>query len=201
MHSDALTLAFVLDEPFAAQLMKSTLNHYGIKRATVADGTAQIRRKLVQGENQCVVACIALTERAIDRHGQALQKLRADRNGFSTQIRLVGLLTDAGVTPEVAQLGCDVYVQSLSQAANAIHLLTEECGARRAKLHQASRPRQETADRPLAHAWMRVTRHAQIHAARVQPHWLGTGRWSGTTRFGRRILRLPASGSGQDQGD
>ena len=200
MDSDVPTLAFVFDEPFAAQLMKSTLNHYGIERATVADNTAQIRRKLVQGENQCVVACIALTERAIDRHGRALQKLRADRNGFSAPIRLVGLMTDAGVTPEVAQLGCDVYVRSLSQAANVIHLLTENCGARRAKLHQASRPGQDAGDRQLAPAWMRVTRHTEIRAARLQPHRLGLGRWSGTTRFGRRILRLRTSGSGRDQG-
>ena len=193
-------LAFVLDEPFAAQLMKSTLNHYGIERATVADDTAQIRRTLVRGENQFVVACIALTERTISRHGRAFQKLRADRNGFSAQMRLIGLLTDAGVTPEVAQLGCDVYVQSLSQAANVIHLLTEECGARRAKLHRARQPGQDADDRHYAHAGMGVTRHAEIRAPRLQPHWLGPGRWSGSTTFGRRILRLRPSASGRDQG-
>ncbi len=187
MVSDAPMLAFVLDEPFAAEVMKSTLNQYGVERAVVVDDTAQIRRTLVLGDHQFVVACIALTERTISRHGRAFQKLRADRNGFSAQMRLVGLLTDAGVTPEVAQLGCDVYVPSLSQAANVIHLLTEECGARRAKLHRARQPGQDADDRQNANVWMRVTRHAEIRAARLQPHWLGPGRWSGNTPFGRRI--------------
>ncbi len=200
MDSDAPMLAFVLDEPFAAQLMRSTLIQYGIERTSVVDDTTQFRRKLVLGDNQPFVVCIALTDRTIARHGRVLRRLRADRNGFSAQMRLVGLLTDARVTPEVAQLGCDVYVHSLPQAASVIHLLAGTCGARRAKLHRASRPGQDTCDRQKTRAWRRGTRHAEIRAAKPQPHWLRPGRWSGTTRFGRRIVRLRTSDSGRDQG-
>lgn len=201
MDTDAPMLAFVLDEPFAAQLMRSTLIQYGIERTTVAGDTAQIRRKLVLGDDQSLVVCIALTERTISRHGRALRRLRADRNGFSAQMRFVGLLTDAGVTPEVAQLGCDVYVHSLPRAASVIHLLAGTCGARRAaKLHRARQPGQDASGRPCARAWRRGTRHAEIRVAKLHPHWLGSGRWNGTTRFGRRIVRLRTSDSGRDQG-
>lgn len=202
MDSDAPMLAFILDEPVAAQLMRSTLIQYGIERTTVAGDTAQIRRKLVLGDDQSLVVCIALTDRTISRHGRALRRLRADRNGFSAQMRFVGLLTDAGVTPEVAQLGCDVYVHSLPRAASVIHLLAGTCGARRAKLHRARQPGANASGRPCARAWRRGTRprHAEIRVAKLHPHWVGSGRWNGTTRFGRRIVRLRTSDSGRDQG-
>ncbi len=194
-------LVLILDEPYAAQLMKATLIQYGVQRAVVADPTVQIRRSLVLGANQLVVVCIALTEPTISRFGRAIQKLRADRNGFLTPLRLVGVLDGAGVTTRAAQLGCDVYVENLSQAANVVHLLAEMCGARRAKLRRANPPGHRADDQRHDLAWMYGLAHSEISGVRLQDHWLRPGRLSGTRRSARRILRWrQRSASGRDQG-
>ena len=194
-------LVLILDEPYAAQLMKATLIKYGVQRAVVADPTVQIRRSLVLGANRLVVVCIALTEPTISRFGRAIQKLRADRNGFLTPLRLVGVLNGAEVTTRAAQLGCDVYVENLAQAANVIHLLAEMCGARSAKPRRANPPGHGANDRRNELAWMRCPAHGEIPGARLQDHWLRPGSLSGTRRCARRILRWRhRSASGQDQG-
>ena len=193
-------LALILDEPDAAQLMKATLIQYGVQRAVVADHTAQIRRTLVLGANQMVIVCIALTETTISRFGRAIQKLRADRNGFLTPLRLVGVLDGAGVTTRAAELGCDVYVENLSQAANVIHLLAEMCGARRAKLHWANPPGHGADDRRHEPAWMRYLGQGETRGARLQHYGLRLGSLSGTKRSARMILRRQRSASGRDQG-
>ena len=195
-------LALILDEPYAAQLMKSTLIQYGVQRAVVADPSVQIRRSLVLGANQLVVVCIALTQPTISRFGRAIQQLRADRNGFLTPLRLVGVLTGAGVTTQAAQLGCDVYVENLSQAAKVIHLLAEMCGARRAKLRRANPPGPGHGANNRRHelAWMRCIAHGEMSGARLQDYWLRPGSLSGNRRSARRILRYRRSASGRDQG-
>ncbi len=193
-------LVLILGEPYGAQLMKATLIQYGVQRAVVADHTVQIRRSLVLGANQLVVVCIALTQLTISRFGRAIQQLRADRNGFLTPLRLVGVLTGAGVTTQAAQLGCDVYVENLSQAANVIHLLAEMCGARRAKLRRADPPGHGANDRRHELAWMHCQAHGEMSGARLQHHWLRPGSLSGKRRSARRILRYQRSASGRDQG-
>ena len=198
--SAPLPLALILDEPYAAQLMKSTLIQYGVQRVVVADHTVPIRRSLVLGANQLVVACIALTQPTISRFGRAIQQLRADRNGFLTPLRLVGVLTGAGITTQAAQLGCDVYVENLSQAANVIHLLAEMCGARRAKLHRANPPGHGANDQRRELAWMRCLAHGETSGARLQHDWLRPGSLSANRRSARKILRYQRSTSGRDQG-
>ncbi len=194
-------LTLILDDPFTAQRMKFTLIQYGVQRAVVADHTGQVRRTLVLGADHLVVLCIALTQPTISRFGRAIQQLRADRDGFLTTLRLVGVLDDSGITTQAAQLGCDVYVENLSQAANVIHLLAEMCGARRAKSHQAD---------PLGHgingqrhelAWMRCPAHGEMPGARLQYRGLRPGRFSGFRRAARWInLRRQRSASRRDQG-
>ena len=193
-------LVLILDEPNAAQLMKSTLIQYGVQRVVVADHTVQIRRRLVLGANQLVVVCIALTQPTISRFGRAIQQLRADRNGFLTPLRLVGVLAGDGVTTRAAQLGCDVYVENLSQAANVIHLLAEMCGARRAKLRRANPPGHGANDQRHELAWMRCLAPGEMSGARLQHHWLRPGSLSANRRSARRILRYQRSASGRDQG-
>ncbi len=193
-------LVLILGEPYGARQMRATLIQYGVQRAIVADPTVQIRRSLVLGANQLVVVCIALTGPTISRFGRAIQQLRADRNGFLTPLRLVGVLAGDGVTTRAAQLGCDVYVENLSQAANVIHLLAEMCGARTAKLRRANPPGHGTHDRRHELAWMRCPAHGEIPGARLQDHWLRPGSLSGNRRSARRILRHRWSASGRDQG-
>lgn len=193
-------LALILDEPYTALLMKATLIQNGVQRAVVADHTVQIRRTLMLGANQLVVVCIALTEPTISRFGRAIQRLRADRNGFLTPLRLVGVLDGAGVTTRAAELGCDVYVENLSHAANVIHLLAEMCGARRAKLRLANPPGHGADDRRHELAWMRCLAHGETRGARLQHHGLRPGGLNGTRRSARMILRRQRSASGRDQG-
>ncbi len=81
------------------------------------------------GENEFVVVCIALDKPTISRHGEALRSLLSDHRCFPTKVRTVGLLSELGLTREVAELGCDVYVDSSAQAAKAIRLLDDEWAA------------------------------------------------------------------------
>ncbi len=193
-------LVLILGEPYGARQMRATLIQYGVQRAIVADHTVQMRRRLVLGANQLVIVCIALTHPTISRFGRAIQQLRADRNGFLTPLRLVGVLDRAGVTTRAAELGCDVYVENLSQAANVIHLLAEMCGARRAKLRRANPPGHGANDRRHELAWMRCPAHGEISGARIPHHWRRPESLSGNSRSVRRILRHLRSASGRDHG-
>ncbi|MHC4415531.1 MAG: hypothetical protein ACYS0G_09625 [Planctomycetota bacterium] len=98
---------------------------HGVDHAAVVAHVGSVRRRLVLGENDFVVVCIALDEPTIRRQGQALRSLLTDHRCFPTAIRTVGMLTDLGFTREVAELGCDLYVEDSAQAAKAIRLLDD----------------------------------------------------------------------------
>ncbi len=102
---------------------------HGVDHAAVVAHVNSIRRSLVMGENEFVVVCIALDQPTIMRHGEALRSLLSDHRCFPTKVRTVGLLSELGLTREVAELGCDVYVDSSAQAARAIRLLDDEWAA------------------------------------------------------------------------
>ena len=108
----------------AGQLQRA-LEEHGVDHAAVVAQISSIRRSLVLGENDFVVVCIALDEPTIKRHGKALRSLLSDHHCFPTTVRTVGLLTDLGLTKEVAELGCDVYVDSSAQVARAVRLLDD----------------------------------------------------------------------------
>jgi hypothetical protein len=96
-----------------------------VAHAAVVAQVSCIRRWLVLGENDFVVVCITLDEQSLRRHGNALRRLLSDNECFPTTFRTVGLLSDLGLTREAAELGCDVYVDDSSQAADVIRMLDD----------------------------------------------------------------------------
>ena len=141
MRRGTAHLTIVLGDPATVDGLRSALAGYGVAHAAVVTHPWSIRRSLVLGENAFVVLCIALDESTIRQHGQALRSLLSDHECFPTEVRTVGLLSDLGLTREVAELGCDVYVEDSAQAAAAIRLLdddwTKEC-----RQHSHHQPRQ-----------------------------------------------------------
>jgi hypothetical protein len=89
-------------------------------------GVGSIRRRLVLGENDFVVVCIALDEPTLTRHGKALRKLLSDHRCFPTTVRTIGLLSSLGLNRQVAELGCNVYVDDSAHAARVVHLLEDD---------------------------------------------------------------------------
>ncbi len=125
MRRGAAHLTFVLADPARVDKLRSVLEEHGVHHAAVVAHPWSIRRSLVLGESEFVVMCIALDRSTLRRHGQALQSLLSDHRCFQTAIRSDGLLSDLGLTPAAAELGCDVYVEDSIQAAKAIRLLEE----------------------------------------------------------------------------
>lgn len=126
MRRGTAHLTIVLGDPATVDGLCSALADYGVDHAAVVTHPWSIRRSLVLGENAFVVLCIALDHSTIRQHGHALRSLLADHECFPTEVRTVGLLSDLGLTREVAELGCDVYVEDSAQAAAAIRLLDED---------------------------------------------------------------------------
>ena len=125
MRRGAAHLTFVLADPARVDKLRAVLEEHGVHHAAVVAHPWSIRRSLVLGESEFVVMCIALDRSTLRRHGQALQSLLSDHRCFQTAIRTVGLLSDLGLTPAAAELGCDVYVEDSIQAARAIRLLDD----------------------------------------------------------------------------
>ncbi|MEE8116482.1 MAG: hypothetical protein V3T28_05170 [Gemmatimonadales bacterium] len=125
MRRGAAHLTIVLGDPAKADELRAALDRHGVDHAAVVTQPRSIRRSLVLGENDFVVVCIALDGPTIRKHGNALRSLLSDHRCFPTAMRTVGLLSDLGLTREVAELGCDVYVEDSAHAATAIRLLEE----------------------------------------------------------------------------
>ena len=125
MRNKAAHLTVVVGEPSTADVLRQALTRHGVDHAAVVAHVNSIRRSLVLGESDFVVLCIALDWETIKRHGRALRSLFADHRCFPTAVRTIGMLTDLGFTREVAELGCDVYVDDSEQAAQAIRLLED----------------------------------------------------------------------------
>jgi hypothetical protein len=126
MKRGAAHLTIVLGDPTSAGRLRCALESHGVDHAAVVAGVSSIRRKLVLGDNDFVVVCIALDAATLARHGKALRGLLADHRCFPTTVRTVGLLDSLGLSRQAAELGCNVYVDDSARAAEMIHLLANE---------------------------------------------------------------------------
>lgn len=140
MRRGAAHLTVVVGNPSTAVDLQSALEGHGVDHAAVVAHINSIRRSLVLGENDFVVVCIALDRRTIEQHGPEIRSLLSDHQCFPTTVRTVGLLSDLGLTREVAELGCDVYVDDSAQAARAIRLLDDEWSSSESAAAPAPQP-------------------------------------------------------------
>lgn len=139
MPGRPLQLTVIVGDCDTATNVRALLQAHGVSHLALASNMMSLRRRLVRGEQELLVLCIVLDEETLDRQGASLQALLADHHCSQTPVRSVGLLTDLGMTPEVAQMGCNVYVDDTAQAAEAIRQMVEDWNTQpRATMHHAA---------------------------------------------------------------
>jgi len=119
---DEITLVIGASE--AAEELRRFLNRSGATHAGSAGHLRGLRRSLTQTDaaDEVVVVCVALDESTLNRHGKTLRSLLDDLPAAG-RVRSVGLLTDDGLTPKVAEVGCDVYVGSAAAATDVMRAM------------------------------------------------------------------------------
>jgi len=124
-------LTVVVGASAVAEELRRSLVQHGVAHAGVAAHLRGLRKSMVLGENDLVVVCISLDQPTLERHGGSLRQMMADHHCFPQAMRTVGLLTDLGLTRDVAELGCDVFVHDTKDAAKAIGQLTRRWQSQR----------------------------------------------------------------------
>jgi hypothetical protein len=123
MEERSSHLTVVIGASAVADELRRSLVNQGVIHAGVTTHLRGLRQMMALGETDLVVICIALDRATLNRHGTAVRQLLADNNCFPHAVRSVGLLTEIGLTSELAEVGCDVFVHDSSEASNAIELI------------------------------------------------------------------------------
>jgi hypothetical protein len=122
-------LTVIVGASRAAERLRRSLIRSGLPQTGAAGHMRGLRRRLAAGPPDAIVLCVALDATTLDRHGPALQTLLGDLHGMSGgtgSLRSVGLLPGDGLTPRVAEIGCDLYVANPEEARAAIEMLHED---------------------------------------------------------------------------
>ncbi len=120
MQRDRDHLAVVISATEASDQLRSKLLEAGIAPAAVTTSLRGLRRLLVLGEVQRTTLCITLDQSTLQRHGDALRMLLQDQRGFATVLTAIGITGREPLTATAASLGCSVYIESFSQAVDAV---------------------------------------------------------------------------------
>jgi hypothetical protein len=117
-------LTVVIGASSVAEELRRSLVQHGVTHAGITAHLRGLRRTMVlEQREELVVVCVSLDQATIERHGASLRQLLADHHCSPRGIRSVGLLTGLGFTRDVAEMGCDVYVEDSEQAAKAVRML------------------------------------------------------------------------------
>ena len=155
MEERSSHLTVVVGASTLAEDLRRLLVQCGVAHAGVATHLRGLRKSMLLGENDLVIVCIALDQNTLQRHGDSLRRLLADCHCFPQAVRSVGLLTEVGLTRDVADMGCDVYAHDTKQAANAVRLLARRWTRQRASATAARRARQRAETNRIApNAWV-----------------------------------------------
>lgn len=150
-------LTVVIGASSVAEDLRRSLVQHGVTHAGVTAHLRGLRRTMVlQESEELVVVCVSLDPATLERHGPALRQLLADHHCSPRGIRSVGLLTGLGFTRDVAEMGCDVYVEDSAQAAKAVRMLARrwrDNRRRQAAEKPAARPR-ATSESLRTDVWM-----------------------------------------------
>ncbi|MHC4348039.1 MAG: hypothetical protein ACYS15_05845 [Planctomycetota bacterium] len=176
--------------------MRCALEAHGVDHAAVVAGVNSIRRRLLLGENDFVVVCIALDEPTLARHGEALRRLLSDHRCFPTKVRTVGLLSDLGLNRQVAELGCNVYVDDSTHAAAVIRLLADD--ALPAEAGRKERPVAPATRWSIRSRWLFGSPELPAELASLVGVKPATNRANGSRRL---FSPGPVDGPGGDFGD
>lgn len=123
MEERSSHLTIVVGASTIAEELRRSLVRHGVAHAGVATHLRGLRKSMLLGEESLVVVCIALDQATLLRHGEALRLLLADHHCFQRNVRSVGLLAGIGLTSDIAEMGCDVYVDDSKHAVKAVRLL------------------------------------------------------------------------------
>lgn len=133
MEERSSHLTIVIGASTVAEELRRSLVQRGAFHAGVATHMRGLRRSMFAGETDLVILCIALDQSTLRRHGAAFRKLIADGHGFPQAVRTVGLLTEAGMTRDLAAIGCDVYTHDSAEAIRAIRQLANRWRTQRTR--------------------------------------------------------------------
>lgn len=117
--------AVVIGASPLAEAVRRSFVRRGLPHAGTAAHLRGLRRSLVLGECESAVLCIALDEATLDQYGHALRGVLQDQSTFASPVCSVGILPNDRLTPELASLGCHVYVQSPGQATDVVRVFDE----------------------------------------------------------------------------
>lgn len=116
MNARASHFTIIVGASPLAEGLRRLLVRRGMPHAGISSQVRLLRRALVLSEHDLTIMCVAVDRPAIGRYRSGLRDVLADRDSFPTGLFSIGLLGGSGLTPDAAQIGCDVYVWSSSQA-------------------------------------------------------------------------------------
>ncbi len=190
MEERSKHLIVVIGASKVAEQLRRSLVRQSMPHAGVTTHLRGLRRWMVLGQTDLVVVCIALNQQTLSRHGPAMQKLLADQQCFPQSVRSIGLLSDIGMTGDMAQLGCNVYVHDSKAAAEAVRLLTRRWRSQKAKPMAApsriAKPRRRT-NKPGGHrSWSWGVSDFPIELAPLVANQAGESAGGGSSSEGSR---------------
>jgi len=144
MEERSSHLTVVVGASTIAEDLRRSLVRHGVDHAGVATHLRGLRKFMVAGDGGLVVLCIALDQTTLSRHGEALRLLLADHHCFQSEVRSVGLLAGIGLTSDVSQMGCDVYVDDSKHAAKAVRVLARHWRSSQRKAAASERERSQS---------------------------------------------------------
>lgn len=155
MEERSTHITVVVGASAVAEELRRLLVQRNVAHAGVATHLRGLRSSIVTGCNDLVILCIALDQATLQRHGNSLRALLADCHCFPQAVRSVGLLTEVGLTQDVASMGCDVYAHNSKEAANAVRLLARRWREQRVKAISSRRAQQRVgSERSQQDTWL-----------------------------------------------
>lgn len=139
MEGSPSHLTVVVGGSRLADELRRCLVQRGVDHVGIATHLRGLRSSMATGDYDCMIVCIALDAATLQRHGEGLRQLLQDRaferrighgpRAGAGEIRSIGVLTDIGLTAEVATLGCDVFVADTGEAVDIAAWLADEAMA------------------------------------------------------------------------
>lgn len=168
MEERSSHLTVVIGASSVAEDLRRMLVQRRVAHAGVVSHVRGLRRSLCSGQTDLMIICIALDQPTLKRHGDSVRQLLRDCRCFPQAVRSVGLLTEIGLTPDVASMGCDVYAQDSTAAATAVRLLARKWRSRAERTRRPNSRREPVvADRLAPDAWVWGARPVPFEFSRL----------------------------------
>ena len=106
----------------SAEQLRRFMVRSGRPHGRAAGHLRGVRRRMIVERRGNVTVYVALDHSTLGRHGAALRTLMSDLQRSPGVVQSVGLLDESGLTAQVAEIGCDLYVDSFDEAARVMRM-------------------------------------------------------------------------------